>query len=388
MSTSDVTGVFSAESAFVAPRPDGRQVGGPDDDDAGTLALAPENVLPRRIAERAARDPDRLFLVEVGGRTASYAQVVEGIGRWAAWLRVLGVEPGDFVLSMLPPSIDGYLLWMAASAIGACEVPINPELRGEFLEHALTDSGARLCFVRPEQAAVPQSAKATGIEVVVVDRDRAPADEYSPIDLDWPAPSDPACVIYTSGTTGAAKGAIVSWAQMAATVGRIPRSWFSEADAVYCCHAMFHVTGRSPLPAMADVGGRVVLRERFSLADFWSDVREYGCTSTTAFAALLLGQPPAADDRDNPLRVVFGGHDGRLNRAFAERFGVHVLDLYGSTEAGFPIGLRWLRDASAHRRDCGFLRRGYDARIVDASGNDVADGESGELWIRPLRVRS
>lgn len=373
---------FSAEAAFVAPRPSGQQVVSQHDDDVAQVALATENVLPRRIAAWAARDPDRPFLVEIGGRTASYGDVSRAIGRWAAWLRSLGVGSGDMVLSMLPASIDGYLLWMAASAVGACEVPINPELRGEFLEHALTDAGARLCFVRPEQAGVPLGASVDGLEIVIVDREGGPADDFAPIEVAWPAPADPACVIYTSGTTGPSKGAIVSWAQMGATIGRIPRSWFDEGDAVYCCHAMFHVTGRSPLPAMADVGGRVVLRERFSLGNFWNDVREHGCTSTTAFVALLLGLPPEEGDRDNPLRVVFGGHDGRQNRAFAERFGVHVLDLYGSTEAGFPIGLRWYRDDALGRRDCGFLRRGYEARIVDEKGRDTPDGEAGELWVR------
>ena len=356
------------------------------DDDAGKLALDSEFVLPRRVAYWAECDPDRLFLVEVTGRTATYAETIEGIRRWATVLRELGVESGDRVVSMLPASIDAYLLWMAASCIGACEVPVNPELRGSFLSHALANASARHCFVRPEFADVVRSAEVDGLDVVVVDRDRPPTLDVVPGEIQWPAPEDPSCVIYTSGTTGPAKGAILSWAQMSATIGRMPRSWLSEDDAVYCCHAMFHVTGRSPLPAMSDVGGRVVLREKFSLHDFWADIRSHRCTSTTAFVALLLGLPERDDDGDNPLRVVFGSHSARQNQRFSARFGVHTVDFYGSTEAGFPIGLRWpgaLQESELARRDCGWLRRGYEARIVDEQGADVPDGTTGELWIRP-----
>ncbi len=361
-----------------------------EDDDAGRFGLDPAWVLPRRVAHWAARDPDRPFLEEVTGRVVSYREAIEEIRRWARVLRALGVGPGDRVVSMLPASIDAYLLWMAAGCIGACEVPVNPELRGGFLSHALAASGARLCLARPEFVAVAESGGQAGLEVVPVDRERPPTVGAEPGEIDWPRPEDESCIIYTSGTTGPAKGAILTWAQMTATIGRIPRAWLSEEDAVYCCHATFHVTGRSPLPAMADVGGRVVLRERFALHAFWDDVRRHGCTSTTAFVPLLLGLPEREDDLDNPLRVVLAGQSGRQTRRFAERFGAHVVTCYGSTEVGFPIAIRWARPlpgTGPAPRDCGWLRRGYEARIVDEDGKDVADGTSGELWIRtPARA--
>jgi crotonobetaine/carnitine-CoA ligase len=156
---------------------------------------------------------------------------------------------------------------------------------------------------------------------------------------------------------------------------------------------MFHVTGRSPMFSMADVGGRVVLRERFSLHDFWPDVRAHGCTKTTmgAVFGLLMAQPERADDLDHPLRDVFFGKVGREGWLFARRFGVRAVSCYGSTEVGFPIVNRGIGD-ELHRDGeqavpgydiAGWLRRGYSARIVDDTGDDVAGGPVGELWIRP-----
>jgi crotonobetaine/carnitine-CoA ligase len=132
---------------------------------------------------------------------------------------------------------------------------------------------------------------------------------------------------------------------------------------------------------MSDVGGRVVLRERFSASTFFDDVRRHGCTTTTVQPALVLATPERADDLDNPLRIVFGSHNPTMSRRFADRFGVLVIDAYGSTEAGFPIIRRWQCDES--EKSCGRLRRGYAARVVDTNGVDVGDGMVGELWIRP-----
>lgn len=352
------------------------------DDDPAAVGLDPAFVVPRAIVRWAELDPERAFLVEVGGRTLTYGGMVAEIGRWVTLLRRAGVQPGERIVSMLPSSIDAHALWLAAACLGAVEVPVNVELRGAFLDHGLRDPGARLCFVRPDQADVPRSSTVEGMEVVAVPRDGSFSADAEPAPLDaLPGPEDVSCVIYTSGTTGPSKGVVISWAQMSATVGRIPRTWLSERDAVYSFHPMFHVTGRSPLPSMCDVGGRVVLRERFSATEFWDDVRTHGCTSATVNTSLLLGAPERPDDADNPLRVCFTAGNRAHALRFGDRFGVHMVECYGSTEAGFPMAVRTLpRDTS---RPCGWLRRGYEARIVDEAGDDVADDAPGELWVRP-----
>lgn len=351
------------------------------DDDAGTVALDPAYVLPRRVAWWAARSPDRAFLQEVTGRALTYGQTWDAARRWATWLSEQGVGRGDRFVTMVPASVDAVLVWLAASLLGAVEVPVNPELRGSFLQHVLADAGSGRAVVRPEFASLVRDS---GVDLTTV---TVPRDDPRPLTCDLapeslPACSDASCVIYTSGTTGPSKGVVLSWAQFSATIGRIPRSWFDGTDAVYCCHPMFHVTGRSPLVTMADVGGRVVLRERFSASSYLSDVREHGCTSGTVPIGLVLATPELPDDSDNPLRVVYGPRNITLARRFRARFDVHVVDAYGSTEAGFPIMLRWL-PTDPDRRSCGRLRRGYDARVVDPAGDDVEDGQAGELWVHP-----
>jgi crotonobetaine/carnitine-CoA ligase len=352
-------------------------------DDPLGVGRDPELVVPARLAHWAAREPDRPFLEEVTGQSASYGEFHDRVLRWCTWLRQLDVRPGETLASFLPSSIDAHALWLAASCIGALEVPVNPELRGEFLRHVLDDAGVRLCFVRPEMADLPKASGLAGLEVVEVERGHSPVEALDPFVLErHPQPDDVCCVIYTSGTTGSAKGVVVPWAQMNTTIGRIPRTWLSGDDAVYSFLPMFHVTGRSPLPSMADVGGRVVLRERFSMSEFWSDIRRFGCTSTTPGPAvpLSLAPPERDEDADNPLRVGLTASGAPPTARFQERFGLRMVGCYGSTEAGFPILERGI--APGGPRHCGWLRPGYQARIVDEEGRDLPDGSVGELLVK------
>ena len=88
-------------------------------------------------------------------------------------------------------------------------------------------------------------------------------------------------------------------------------------------------------------GAAVSMRRRFSASGWLSDVRRYGVTYwnyTGKPLAYLLAQPPRPDDADNPLRVAYGNEGApSLVAAFAERFGVEVIDAFGATEGGLAV---------------------------------------------------
>ena len=106
-------------------------------------------------------------------------------------------------------------MWIAASCVGAIEVPIDPELRGTFLDHLVNDAGIRRC-VAPAGQGTPPGTQAMPIDGVL---DAKPARIAR-----YPTPKDTSCILYTSGTTGPAKGVVIPWGQISATIGRLPRS--------------------------------------------------------------------------------------------------------------------------------------------------------------------
>lgn len=364
-------------------------------DQPAACADDPGLVLPAAIARRARTDADRPFLVDVAGGSLSYQQTWQGVGQRAAALARLGVAAGETVASFLPQSIESHLLWLADALVGARHVPVNPQLRGEFLAHVLRDAGVRRAFARTDQLpALREAGLPAGIEVIEVaapgsaqpaawDRAVAAAPAAAPPAHAVPEAGDVATVIYTSGTTGPAKGVLVTWGQIANAIGLRPRHLLGPADAYFMPWPAFHVMGLTPLAIMADAGGRVVLRDRPSISSFWKDVDLNGCTCATIgpIARLLMDRPRRDDDARHALRSVVMGPVIPDVDVFRERFGIDVMTVYGSSEIAYPLVSRHVDGTNRHL--VGKLRTGYLARVVDASLRDVPDGSAGELLVRP-----
>jgi crotonobetaine/carnitine-CoA ligase len=210
--------------------------------------------------------------------------------------------------------------------------------------------------------------------------------ELGPPELgEYPARHDVSCVIYTSGTTGPSKGVLVPWAQLSAT---IPEQWQTGAgtgEAQYVPLPMYHIAGRSATAIMARHGGKLVLRNGFSVHAFWDDIRKHRCTITLIAGAMtnfLFRQPPRPDDADNTLAKIVIAPVIPEHAEFAERFGVEIVTGFNMTETSLPV---YFPDGIPDWKACGRLRRGYphyEVRIVDEFDNEVPAGQAGELIVR------
>jgi crotonobetaine/carnitine-CoA ligase len=131
--------------------------------------------------------------------------------------------------------------------------------------------------------------------------------------------------------------------------------------------------------------GRAVIREVFSTADFWDDVRAHGCTWTLLYAAptrFLLSQCERVDDGDNPLELVMLCPLVPEVDVLKKRFGVECFTVYGLTEIANPF---ILPPAESHAGNAGSGGRpipGVQARLVDENDYEVPEGEPGELIVR------
>jgi crotonobetaine/carnitine-CoA ligase len=367
---------------------------GASGDQPSACVADPGLVLPAILRRRAGTDAGRPFLVEVGGRAWTYRDTWRGVLLRMAALAELGMRRSQTVGSFLPQSADAHLLWLAAALLGVRYVPVNPQLRGEFLQHVLRDAGVRRAFARPGQVAgLRDAGLPPGLDLIGVEPDAgsSPGGRWgqalaravpsgSPV---LPTAADVATVIYTSGTTGPAKGVLVTWGQIANAVGLRERDRFTSADAYFTPWPPFHVMGITPLAVMADAGGRVVVRDGPSVSRFWSDVDGYGCTAATIgpIAALLMDQPAGPGGGHHALRSVTMGPVIPDVDAFRARFEIEVMTVYGSSEIAYPLVSREVTGANRHL--VGQLRAGYRARIVDGALEDVRDGSAGELLVRP-----
>jgi crotonobetaine/carnitine-CoA ligase len=359
-------------------------------------------VLPHTIAALAAERPDSLAMVDVAGRSRSWADLHGTCLRWAAAYRSLGVGVGDTVVTMLPNSFEAFDVWLGAAWLRAVEVPANNMYRGEMLRYLIEDSQAAVLVIAARYldrlAAVADQLQALRTVVVVGSEVELPelpfqvvrAEELLDVEplTDAPGPQghDIAALIYTSGTTGPSKGVLAPWAELHQSVAIMPEDLLAPGDPYYTVYPAFHLSGKCALYTAAVFASHLVVREVFSVTEFWNDLRDHkirACGLLGPMAMILMSLPPREDDADNPLEKVVMGPIIPAVEAFKERFGVSMVSTgFGMTEIGFPLASGW---NPPNHRTCGRRREGspgYELRIVDEHDHPVPIGEVGELIVR------
>jgi carnitine-CoA ligase len=364
--------------------------------------LARDLVLPHTIEARAADRPDSPGMFDVAGRTLAWAELHEAFLRWAGGCRALGVAEGDTVVTMLPNSMEAYLAWLGVSWLKAIEVPANNMYRGEMLRYLLEDSQARTLIIaeryvdrlslvastlsRLETVVVPDVAGELPELPFRVVRGEDFLSAGSASDLPGPDYYDVAAMIYTSGTTGPSKGVLAPWAELYQSPAIMPDDLLDAGEPYYAISPAFHLSGKIALYNAAVFKAHLVIRETFSVSEFWNDVRRYnvrGAGLLGPMASMLMAAPPQPDDGDNPLEKVVMGPIIPAIEEFKERFGVkRVSTGFGMTEIGFPLASGW---DPPNPRTCGRRREGpphYEVRIVDEHDHPVPVGTTGELVVR------
>ncbi|MFB7517900.1 AMP-binding protein [Streptomyces sp. NPDC056144] len=285
--------------------------------------------------------------------TLTHHQVAAGAAARAALLVELmpplpGREPH---LGILLDNTPEYPLWLGAAALaGAAVAGINPTRRGAELARDIRHTACRIVVTQRAHLPLLDGLDLPGVRILVTDTDAyeellAPYADARPGDasLGPVRPDSRFLLSFTSGSTGAPKAALCSQGRLAAAGASLATHFSVRPDDVhYICMPMFH--GNAVIadwaPAMV-AGAGIALRARFSASRFLPDVRRYGATYFTYVGRAvqyLLATPPGPDDRAHSLRLGFGTEAGAVDAArFRERFGVPLVEGYGSSEGGAAI---------------------------------------------------
>ncbi|GAQ72473.1 AMP-binding protein [Streptomyces turgidiscabies] len=283
-------------------------------------------------------------------RTLTHHEVAAGAAARAALLTDLlppGAEPHVGVLLDNTPE---YPLWLSAAAlVGAAVAGINPTRRGPELARDILHTECPVLVTARTHLPLLADLELPGVRLLLTDSEEyeallVPYADATP-DPSRATPADRLLLYFTSGSTGAPKAAICTQGRLAAAGRTLAGTFAVRPDDVhYVCMPMFH--GNAVIadwaPALA-AGAGVALRRRFSASGFLTDVRRYGATYFTYVGRAvqyLLATPARPDDRDNPLRLGFGTEAGAVDAAaFQRRFGVRLVEGYGSSEGGAAV--RW-----------------------------------------------
>jgi len=365
------------------------------------------------LLERTAADPvagARPALV-YGEHVWTHAELLAEGRRFAALLRDrLDPARPPHVAVLLDNTPDYVFALCGAGLAGAALVGLNTTRRGEHLARDLAHTDAQLVVTEPRHEAL--LASAGGVELpggILVSRRFADDDDPAPSALptldDALASVDeaasaralgPACgpqtlwaLVFTSGTSDAPKAVRCTQGRLLGTGARMAMMLELGPDDVgYAAMPLFHTNSLMAGLAPALVAGATLsLARRFSASRFLDDVRRYGVTwvnYTGKVLAYLLATPERPDDAATTWRVAFGneGSPGVVEAA-AARFGIRIVDVFGSTEGAIALD----RSGGPPRGSVGRLRQGI--AVVDPEGNEVpraSFGTDGALANAPACV--
>jgi crotonobetaine/carnitine-CoA ligase len=350
--------------------------------------------LTSALADAVHRWPGRTFL-KIDGVSVTFAAFEDSVGRLAGGLQeVYGVGRGDRVGVFMRNSLACEHTWFAANRLGAAWVPLNTEFKGLGLEHAARLADARVFIADADlQDRLMVALASAGIDAPVVTSGSTPdrrdqlGDLYrGSVDPVAQRHSDVSALLYTSGTTGRSKACVLSHRYFTSQARIAIRDFdLRHDDVLYCPFPLFHAdaTALTTVPALL-LGATAAISKRFSASRFWTEIRETGATVFDFMGAtlsILAKAEPRPDDRDNPVRLAWGVPVPESVEDFEKRFGLTVVELYGSVEANIPITQRF--DQPRVPGSCGRVIDEFEVRIADDVDEPVSPGVVGELLIRP-----
>lgn len=372
-----------------------------------------DRVIPNILATRAADNSDHFFL-HVDDQTLTYAEMHQAATQAAKALVALGVERNERVVLMLPNGLPFLVSWFGTTQLGATVVPINPDWKGETLAYILGDADPSIVIVDSSllDRIKPLLPELSALRAVLVCEGSshihagltsesagtgASTSVGSPPILDWsnvsqlgadvelgppPVHDDIAAVLYSSGTTGRPKGIMLQHAH----VYSFGEAWISTCnlrpdDILYSPLPLFYMQPMllGVIPTLM-VGAQVHVVPQFSASRYWADIRDTRATiahSQFTLIPFLLRQPPSPLDRQHQCTRLF---IGKSNEVFEERFGVRLIEIYGSTESNLVTYNPW--DAP-RAGSVGMASPAFEVRIVDSDDRELPQGETGEIVFRP-----
>lgn len=356
---------------------------------------------------RAATSAEKSYLL-FEDRQWSYGQLNQEVDRLASGLAEVGVGKGTHVNVHCSNRPEYVQLFFALAKLGAVMVPTNPALGPNELGYILNHSDATFSVIEPSFLEVYEKVipACPSLHTLIVIAPDAPHPRPGIRALAWEevakcdgrAPevalegSDPALIMYTSGTTALPKGAMISH-QNVLSAGH---AWmwlagFTAKDRTMTGFPLFHANALffSCVGSMV-FGGSFVLLPAFSLSRYLSLARQYGVTHFNfvgSAMAMMLQQPPDANDKQHQVRVV---HDAmgspELIAEWSRRFEIDVVMIYNLTECALATGTPISGPHPVKFGSIGWpapsLPFPTEVRVVDEQGTDAAPGAIGEILVR------
>src|ERR1043166_1281122 len=341
-------------------------------------------------------------------QTYTYGDAVMRSNRAGNALRELGVDLEDRVLMVLPDCPEFVWTWFGAARIGAVITMVNPLLPADDYRYYLEYTRARAAIVHqsPAQPFVEAVSGGNYLRSVLVVDDggvmeeqfvdpRGRVEYFSFAESVDTQPDecraadthrdDIAIWLFTSGSTGHPKGAVHLQHDLPYNTEVFARQTMgvNESDLTVSVPKLFfgYATGTNLLFPFAVGGATALFSERSTAEKLFEVIEQYRPTILTTVPTMINSMLNATDIAArnlSSLRFCYSAGEAlpvELYQKWKQRVGIEICGGIGSAEM-FHIYIT-NRPGDVKPGSLGRIVEGYDARIVDADGNEVAPNEMG-----------
>jgi len=347
------------------------------------------------LAQWAVYSPDKTAIIDHdSGRRLAYGPLNAAATHLAAWLLGQGLQKGDRIMLLAEHGIDNVVLFGAAQKTGLVLVPVNYRLAPPEIDYLVGNCTPKLLLYHNQfeaqvhalkaadnLRAIPYSWLSQQVEQWAQTTTPAPALPHTDI-----ANDDPLFILYTSGTTGFPKGALythnmLQWNSLNTTISLD----LTSADKTICCTPCFLTGGWNVLlTPLLHRGGQVVMMKKFDadmVLTLLEQHRHQLFFAVPTMLKMMQESPRFANADLSSIRYfVVGGEALPLPviDIWAQKC-IPIRQGYGMTEVG--PNLCSLHQDDAHRKPGSIGRTNFyvQARILDAQGHDVPQGQIGEF---------
>ena len=365
----------------------------------------PDLTLSEHVLGAASSRGDKPAIVDgATGEVTTYAELVAKVDSVAAGLQAEGIGKGDVVALVGANSAEWAIAYHAILRAGGVVTPINPLLTPEEVGKQLANSEAKaLVATAPQVEPLSEAASEAGVQAVWALEPGSDAQSVLELGEDGATPADPAVkpddlaiLPYSSGTTGAMKGVMLTNHNLVANIEQILTATpIDDEDVLVGALPFFHIYGQTVVLNLGLArGATIVTMPRFDLDQLLEIIESRGVTwlHIAPPVVLAFATAPQVEGRDfSKLKLVISGAaplDEELSRRAEQRIGARIRQGYGMTELS-PVSHKspLARVEQTPPGSVGQLVPNTEARLVDPeSGEDAADGEQGEIWIRGPQV--
>jgi fatty-acyl-CoA synthase len=320
-------------------------------------------------------------------------------------LAARGLKRGDAVATLSVNRPEAFLITAAAYLMGLRLTWMNPTSSEDDHAYILEDSGVSTLFIDPQSFSERAHVLARRVPTVQRLMSFGPNDGFGEDLLAAAAshvparlvpqaePEDTCVLIYTGGTTGKPKGVAHSHRVHVTMILTEMADWDWPREIRFLALTpITHAAGAMIMPVLMQSGTYAMTRG-FAADKFLRLVQQHRITSTflvPTMVYVLLDHPARQEADLSSLQLIIYGASPmsptRLTEGIRE-FGPVFMQLYAQSEAPNTITVlhQHEHDPVNHPErlaSCGTPCVGAQVRLLDDDGNEVPDGEVGEICVR------